>query len=87
MIIIAPNEHLHLTGMMFVRAYVRAHVCHTGKMFTSYFVVELSPRAEIWCVYVTSINDGTHILTFPGINYNRDFRRLDFLWGIGFLKI
>ena len=33
-------------------------------LLTPYLVVELSPSAEIWCVYVTSINDGTQILTF-----------------------
>ena len=40
----APMEHLRPTGMMFVRAYV----CHTGKVFTPYLVVVLSSRAEIW---------------------------------------
>ena len=37
-------------------------------------MIELSPSAEIWCVYVTSINDGTQILTFLGIHNNRDFQ-------------
>ena len=43
-------------------------------MFTPYIVAELAQRAEIYCVYVTSINDGAQILTFLGIDNNRDFR-------------
>ena len=85
----APKEHLHPTGMMFVRTYVRTHV-HTSRwkiLFTPYLVVELSPSAEIWCVcvcmcvYVTSINDGTQILTFLGIHNNRDFLNSRFFCG------
>ena len=37
-------------------------------------MVELSPSAEIWCVYATNINEGTQILTFLGIDNNRDFQ-------------
>ena len=50
-------------------------------LFTPYLVVELSSSAEIWCVYVTSINDGTQILAFPGINNNHDFRNSRFFYG------
>ena len=73
---------------MFVRACARAYVracvraCVRASrwkiLFTPYLVVELSPSAKIWCVYVTSISDGTQILTFLGINNNRDFGILDF---------
>ena len=69
---------------MFVRAYVRTYV-RTSRwkiLFTPYLVVELSPSAEIWCVYVTSINDGTQILTFLGIHNNRYFQNSRFLCGI-----
>ena len=55
--IIAPKEHLRPTGMMFV------HTSHWKILFTPYLVVELSPSAKIWWVSVTSINDGTQILT------------------------
>ena len=43
--------------------------------------MQLSPRAEIWCMYVTSSNDGTQILAFPGINNNRDFPNSRFFYG------
>ena len=43
-------------------------------LFTPYLVVELPQIAEIWCAHVTSINDGTQILTFLGIDNNRDFQ-------------
>ena len=42
-------------------------------LFTPYLVVDLSSSAEIWCVYVSSINGGTQILTFLRIHNNRDF--------------
>ena len=67
----------------FVPTYVRACV-RTSRwkiLFTPYLVVELSPSAEIWCVYVTSINDGTQILTFLGIDNNRDFQNSRFFCG------
>ena len=48
---------------------------------TPYLVVELLPSAEIWCVYVTSINDGTQILAFLGIRNNRDFQNSRFFSG------
>ena len=44
-----------------------------NNLFTLYLGVDLLLRAEIWCVYVTSINDGTQILTFPGIDGIHDF--------------
>ena len=69
--------------MMFVRAYVRAYV-RTSRwkiLFTPYLVVVLSPSAEIRCVYVTSINDGTQILTFLGIHNNHDFLNSRFFSG------
>ena len=68
---------------MFVRACIRAHE-RTSRwkiLFTSYLVVELSPGAEIWCVYATSINDGTQILTFLGIQNKRDFQNSRFFCG------
>ena len=57
---------------VFVRTYVRAS--RWKILFTPYLVVELSPSAEIWCVYATRINDGTQFLTFLGINNNRYFQ-------------
>ena len=84
---IAPKEHLRPTGMMFVRTYVRTYVrtcVRTSRwkiLFTPYLVVELSPSAKIWCVYVTSINDGTQILTFLGIHNNHDFLNSRFSCG------
>ena len=71
--IIAPKEHLRLTGLC---SYVRWKI-----LITPYLVVELSPSAEIWCVYVTSINGGTQILTFLRIDKNRDFQNSRFLYG------
>ena len=62
-----------------VRTYVRTS--RWKILFTPYLVVELSPSAEIWYVYVTSINDGTEILTFLGIHNNRDFQNSRFLSG------
>ena len=63
-----------------VRTYVR--MSHWTILFTPYLVVELSPSAEIWCVYVTSINDGAQILTFLGIHNTRDFQNSRFSVGI-----
>ena len=69
------------------RTYVRACVCAYVRasrwkiLITPYLVVELSPGAEIWCVYVTSINDGTQILTLLGIDNNRDFQKARFFCG------
>ena len=66
-----------------VRTYVRACV-RTSRwkiLFAPYLVVELSPSAEVWCVYVTSINDGTQILTFHGIHNYRDFQNSLFFCG------
>ena len=83
--IIAPKEHsLTPNWTVFVRACIRAHE-RTSRwkiLFTSYLGVELSPGAGIWCVYATSINDCTQILTFLGIQNNRDFRILDFSVGM-----
>ena len=62
--------------MMFV------HTSRWKMLFTPYLVVEQSPSAEICCVYVTSINDGTQILTFLGIHNNGDFLNFDFSVGI-----
>ena len=67
----------------YVRAYVRACV-HTSRwkiLFTPYLMVEQSPSAEIWCAYVTSINDGTQILIFLWIDNNRDFQNSRFFCG------
>ena len=66
-----------------VRTYVRACVraSHSKILFNPYLVVELSPSAEFWCVYVTSTNDGTQILTFLGIDNNRDFQNSRFFCG------
>ena len=66
-----------------VRTCVRACVRKSRweKLFTPYLVVELSPGAEIWCVYVTSINNGNHILTFLGIDNNRNFQNSRFFCG------
>ena len=47
-----------------------------------YLVVELSPSAEIWCVHVTSINDGAQILTLLGIHNNRNFLALQRTSGV-----
>ena len=77
--LIAPKEHLHPTRMMFVRTCVRTS--RWKILITPYLVVELSPGAEIWWVYVTSISDGTQILTFLGINNNRDFQKSRFICG------
>ena len=72
---IAPKEHLRLTGLcLYVRTYMRAYVRTYVHHFTPYLVVELSPSAEIWCVYVTRFNDGTQILTFLGTDNNHDFQ-------------
>ena len=81
--VIAPKEHLRLTGMMFARTCVRAcgRTLRWKILFTPYLVVEVSPSAEIWCVYVTSINDGTQILTFLGIHNSRYFQNSRFLCG------
>ena len=76
---IAPKEHLRPTGMMFVRTYVRTS--RWKILFSPYLVVELSPSAEIRCGYVTSINDGTQILTFLGIHNYRDFQNSLFFCG------
>ena len=73
--ILAPKEHLRPTGMMFVRT------SRWKILFTPYLMVELSPSAKIWCVYVTSITDGTRILTFLGIHNNRDFLNSRFFYG------
>ena len=62
---------------------VRACVRHAGKNTTPYLV---SPRAEILYVYIISINDGTRILTPPGINNNGDSGRHEFLRGIDWFK-
>ena len=82
--IIAPKEHsLTPNWTVFVRACIRAHE-RTSRwkiLFTSYLVVELSPGAEIWCVYATGINDGTQILTFLGIQNKRDFQNSRFFCG------
>ena len=67
-----------------VRTYVRTYV-RTSRwkiLFTQYLVVDLSPSAEIWCVYVESINDGTQILTFLEFTTIAIFRILDFSVGI-----
>ena len=81
---VAPKEHLRLTGLCsHVRAYVRACV-RTSRwkiLFTPYLVVELSPSSEFWCVHVTSINDGTQILTFLGIHNDHDFLNSRFFCG------
>ena len=69
---IAPKEHLHPTGMMFVRT------SRWKILNTPYLVIELSPSTEIWYVCVTRINDGTQILTFLGIDNNRDFQNSRF---------
>ena len=69
--------------MMFVRTCARAYV-RTSRwkiLFTPYLVVELSVKAEIWYMYVTSFNDGTQILTFPGSNNNHDFQNSRFFYG------
>ena len=79
--ILAPKEHLRLTGLC---SYVRTCVT-LENIFTPYLVVELSPSAEIRCVYVTSIKDGTQTLTFLGIGELTTiaiFRILDFSVGI-----
>ena len=60
---------------------LRACVRHAGKYCHPYLVIELTPSAEIWCVYVICINDGTQILTFLGINNNRDFQSSRFFGG------
>ena len=74
-IYIAPKEHLHPTGMMFVRT------SRWKILNTPYLVIELSPSTEIWYVSVTRINDGTQILTFLGIDSNRDFQNSRFFCG------
>ena len=62
-----------------VRTYVRTYVTPENIVHSiSRGTYELSPSAEIWCVYVTSINDGTQILTFLGIHNNRDFQNSRF---------
>ena len=72
---------------VFVRTYVRAYVracVRTSRwkiLFTPHLVVQLSPCAEIRCVYATSINDGTQILTILGIHNNRDFLKSRFFCG------
>ena len=58
-------------------SYVRTCVT-LGNLFTPYLVVELSRRAEICCRCATSINDGTQILIFQGINNNREFENSRF---------
>ena len=73
------STYAQLGWCSYVRACVRAS--RWKKMFTPYLVVELSPSAEIWCVYVTSINDGTQILTFLGIHNIRDFQNSRFFRG------
>ena len=81
---ICPKKHLRPTGIMFVRTYARACV-RTPRwkiLFTPYLVLELLPSAEISCVYVTSINDGTQILTFLELTTLAIFRILDFPVGI-----
>ena len=78
--IIAPKEHSHLTGLCsYVRACVRAP--RWKILLTPYLVVELSPSAEIWCVHVTSNNDGTQILTFLKIDNKHDFQNSRFFCG------
>ena len=72
---IAPKEHLRLTGMVFVRT------SRWNNLFTQYLVVELSLKAEIWCMFVASSNDDVRILTFLGINNNRDFQNSRFFCG------
>ena len=70
------STYAQLGWCSYVRAYVRTCV-RTSRwkiLFTPYLVVELSPSAENWCVYVTSINDGTQTLTFLGIDNIRDFQ-------------
>ena len=57
-----------------------AHTAGPLILFTLYLVVELSPNAETWCVYVTSINDGTQILTFLGIHNKCDFQNSRFFY-------
>ena len=70
---IAPKEHSRPTGLCsFTRACVRTS--RWKILCTPYLVVELSPSAEIWCVYVTSINDGAQISTVLAIDNNRDFQ-------------
>ena len=49
--LIAPKEHLHPTGMMFVRTYVTLKI-----LFAPYLVVGLSTKAEMCCVYATDLN-------------------------------
>ena len=61
------------------RTYVRTSRWEI--LFTTYLVVGLSRSAEIWCVYVASINDGTQILTFLGIHNNRYFQNSQFFCG------
>ena len=81
---IAPTEHLRLTGMMLVHVYVRtyARVPHWRKLVTPYLVVELSPRAEIWCMYATSSNDDVQILTFRVLTTFSIF-----IWGFRCFKV
>ena len=67
-------------GLDCVRRYVRA-TSRWKILFTPYLVVELSPSAEILCVHVTSISDGTQILTFLGIDNNRYFQNSRFFCG------
>ena len=43
-------------------------------------MVEQEPSAEIWCINVTSINEGTQVLTCLGIHNNRDFLNSRFLY-------
>ena len=72
-----------------VRAYLRVYgrTCVTlEKLFTPYLVVEQSPSAKIWCLHVTSINDGAQILAFPGFNNNRDFQNSIFQRGFDCFK-
>ena len=68
---------------VFVRAHVRlcVHTSRWKKLFTPFLVVELSPRAESWYMYVTSISDGSQILIFPGINNNHDLQNFDCFHG------
>ena len=80
----ATNEHFRLTGLC-SHAPTCVRTCmRTSRwkiLFTPYLVVELSSSAEIWCVYVTSIIDGTQILTFLEIHSNRDFQNSRFFCG------
>ena len=72
---------------VFVRTCVRAS--RWKILFTPYLVVQLSPSAKIRCVYVTSINGGTQILTFLKIHNNRDFQNSRFFCGnlgVGILR-